>query len=374
MGIIELVRRLYYYYKFKLVQSHGIFLRLDKLVKFLLHKVTGQSELERLLLTTSDYSSTSEDIQAESTQSILYVRKLDSITIVRLYQSWMLSQQLMALRVQAEDSLSSIQDLSQILAKILNVKKCSHLNYNRKVALQRFMVCYKAIILFTGQIRSEMNVKVDASNGDHEQLLKSLFITLTPPGIEYQAVTPYWERLGFQQKDPTTDFRALGLFALRNLSLLAVRFPQMCSQSLALTRGGDINNYLPWACHVINFTSCLVELLKSRQASHLFIEAMFSHNDIDTSVIEDGIVIDVAQSVFITILMYILQDFDQYFYAFTAMQRSVLNDGDSMPIISMYPSAVKVYKNHFEYRLQCVWNPHEWITYNGILNALNINS
>ncbi|KAI3647381.1 hypothetical protein MP228_007602 [Amoeboaphelidium protococcarum] len=285
----------------------------------------------------------------------------------------MLSHQVMALRIQVEDSSTSIGDLSQILVKVLNVKKCSYLDQNGKDALHRFMVCYKAVILFTSQIRSEMTVKVDASNGDHEQLLRSLLITLTPPGIEYQAVTPDWERLGFQQKDPTTDFRALGLFALRSLSLLAVRFPEMCSQSLALTRGGDINNYLPWACHVINFTSWLVELLKSRQAFHLFIEAMFSNTGMDTFVIEDGIVIDVAQQVFITILMYILQDFDHYFYAFTAKQRSVLHNGDSMPIISMYPSAVKVYKNQFEYRLQCVWNPHEWITYNGILNALNIN-
>ncbi|KAI3642135.1 hypothetical protein MP228_011690 [Amoeboaphelidium protococcarum] len=373
MGIIELVRRLYYYYKFKLVQSHDIFLRLDKLIKFLLHKVTGQSELERLLLTTS------QDIQPESTQSILNVNKLDSIAISRLYQSWMLSHQLMALRIQVEDSSTSIQDLSQILSKVLNVKKCSYLDQNGKDALHRFMACYKAVILFTAKIRSEMTVKVDASNRDHEQLLRSLFITLTPPGIDYQAVTPDWERLGFQQKDPTTDFRALGLFALRSMSLLAVRFPEMCSESLALTRGrgdagGDINNYLPWACHVINFISWLVELLKSRQAFHLFIEAMFSNSGMDTFVIEDGIVIDLAQQVFITILMYILQDFDQYFYAFTAKQRSVLNNGDSMPIISMDPSAVKVYKNQFEYRLQCVWNPREWITYNGILNALNINS
>lgn len=80
--------------------------------------------------------------------------------------------------------------------------------------------------------------------------------------------------MGWQGKDPATDFRGGGLISLQNLLFLATRYPSLFSallhkshgdraQDIPLDEGGRGGEY-PFAAAGVNFTHMLIELLGLR--------------------------------------------------------------------------------------------------------------
>eukprot|EP00350_Pseudokeronopsis_sp_OXSARD2_P007955 CAMPEP_0170545174 /NCGR_PEP_ID=MMETSP0211-20121228/3658_1 /TAXON_ID=311385 /ORGANISM="Pseudokeronopsis sp., Strain OXSARD2" /LENGTH=186 /DNA_ID=CAMNT_0010849003 /DNA_START=239 /DNA_END=799 /DNA_ORIENTATION=- len=70
-----------------------------------------------------------------------------------------------------------------------------------------------------------MMVSYDEFNGDHEELLLSLYIkafNYDTPGFAppERLLTSEWEELGFQSNNPRTDFRGAGLLGLKCLKYL----------------------------------------------------------------------------------------------------------------------------------------------------------
>ena len=76
----------------------------------------------------------------------------------------------------------------------------------------------------------------DNENSSHQDMLRLLWSHAFPGEACTSLVDPRWTKMGWQQKDPSTDFRGAGLIALENLIYLAqvlyCCFPGDCSKCL----------------------------------------------------------------------------------------------------------------------------------------------
>lgn len=93
----------------------------------------------------------------------------------------------------------------------------------------------------------------DASNLVHEQQLMELWRRAFPDEPLEQRVTKQWGKLGFQGKDPATDFRGAGIYSLTNLLHLSERYQRFF--------GSLVASSFPFAITSINLTNVLFELL-----------------------------------------------------------------------------------------------------------------
>lgn len=92
---------------------------------------------------------------------------------------------------------------------------------------------------------------------EHEATLRELW-ALLGDGSEFQRVGKHWGQLGFQGKDPATDFRGQGALGLRNMIFFAKNHPEK-----AKSMTGPHEGILPFAIAVINISAHLLILLNT---------------------------------------------------------------------------------------------------------------
>lgn len=99
----------------------------------------------------------------------------------------------------------------------------------------------------------------DAQNPAHRALVLELFVALKPeaaanPPAEKDA---RWAEIGFQGKDPATDFRSMGLPGLKQLLYIAAAYPQETQAIVA-----SAPEY-PFACSCLNISKKLFDAVAS---------------------------------------------------------------------------------------------------------------
>ncbi|KAK8820098.1 hypothetical protein WA577_006167 [Blastocystis sp. JDR] len=85
------------------------------------------------------------------------------------------------------------------------------------------------------------NTPYDRENEEHEALLLQLWSNLKPDEELIARETDQWGDIGFQGRDPATDFRGLGLLSLSNLCYYALHHTDEaihCLLQSDVTRGG----------------------------------------------------------------------------------------------------------------------------------------
>ena len=92
---------------------------------------------------------------------------------------------------------------------------------------------------------------------DHEQGLQELWALL---GSEcaYARIGTHWGRVGFQGKDPSTDFRGQGALGLRNMVYFAKMHTEFARSMIATHE-----STLPYAISVINISAHLLSLVSA---------------------------------------------------------------------------------------------------------------
>lgn len=80
--------------------------------------------------------------------------------------------------------------------------------------------------------------------------------------------TTQWERIGFQGKDPSTDFRAMGMLGLDDLLYLATNFPATSARILAASH--HPLSWFSFAIVGINVTAYCLRLVRTRQLQLVF--------------------------------------------------------------------------------------------------------
>ena len=102
-------------------------------------------------------------------------------------------------------------------------------------------------------LRLERETAFDAGNQTHEDMLAEIW-GLLQPEVPFERVGKQWSCVGFQGKDPATDFRGQGLLGLR--SLLALCRSHTAAARRMLSREG-----FPLAIAAINISSFLTTLV-----------------------------------------------------------------------------------------------------------------
>uniref|UniRef100_A0A0D3BWP3 ELMO domain-containing protein n=1 Tax=Brassica oleracea var. oleracea TaxID=109376 RepID=A0A0D3BWP3_BRAOL len=111
------------------------------------------------------------------------------------------------------------------------------------------------------RLQNRMEVAYDTSIPQHQEALKGLWKLSFPEEELHAIVSEQWKEMGWQGKDPSTDFRGGGFISLENLLYFAKRFPKSF-QDLLRKQVGDRSVWeYPFAVAGINITFMLIQML-----------------------------------------------------------------------------------------------------------------
>lgn len=112
------------------------------------------------------------------------------------------------------------------------------------------------------RLKRRMKVNFDASKPDHQDALRALW-SASFPGEELKGlISDQWKEMGWQGKDPSTDFRGAGFISLENLLFFAKAF-STSFQNLLKKQGrkGPVLGY-PFAVAGVNITFMIMQMLE----------------------------------------------------------------------------------------------------------------
>jgi hypothetical protein len=83
-----------------------------------------------------------------------------------------------------------------------------------------------------------------------------------------ERINDRWHIIGFQGKDPSTDFRGMGLLGLDDLHYLASRYPTICARILS-TSHHPVSGF-SMAIVGINLTDLCLNMVRMRELQYHF--------------------------------------------------------------------------------------------------------
>eukprot|EP01041_Mallomonas_annulata_P007428 gene7428-15184_t len=122
----------------------------------------------------------------------------------------------------------------------------------------------RAIHILSSQMIKLQEELYDTTNKKHIQLLEK-FWDCMKPDIRRKGgmISEEWGELGFQGKDPSTDFRGMGVLGLYQLVYFS-EYHYTKAQTVLLS-SNHIRRYYPFAATGINITSFVLDLLKQKR-------------------------------------------------------------------------------------------------------------
>ena len=81
-------------------------------------------------------------------------------------------------------------------------------------------------------------------------------------------ITSQWGKIGFQGKDPATDFRGMGLLGLDDLFHLSKMHPDTCQRILSSSH--HVSSGFSMAIVGINLTDLALNLVRTREVQYHF--------------------------------------------------------------------------------------------------------
>lgn len=116
------------------------------------------------------------------------------------------------------------------------------------------------------KLQSQLEVAYDSSKVEHQEALRALWYVAFPE-IELRGlISEQWKEMGWQGKDPSTDFRGGGFISLENLLFFGRTFPKSF-QDLLQKRAGNRSLWeYPFAVAGVNITFMLIQMLDLQAA------------------------------------------------------------------------------------------------------------
>eukprot|EP01028_Stygiella_incarcerata_P009785 TRINITY_DN4736_c0_g1_i1.p1 TRINITY_DN4736_c0_g1~~TRINITY_DN4736_c0_g1_i1.p1 ORF type:complete len:589 (-),score=145.33 TRINITY_DN4736_c0_g1_i1:56-1774(-) len=108
----------------------------------------------------------------------------------------------------------------------------------------------------------ECGIEVSLNDDMHRSLLHRVWKKIAKGGSPPDGTSPQWQVIGFQGKDPSTDFRSVGLFGLKQLVCFVENHT-----SAAIDMSSTMRDY-PFSCAGLNITHVILNMLQ-----------MFDEND-----------------------------------------------------------------------------------------------
>lgn len=110
------------------------------------------------------------------------------------------------------------------------------------------------------EMREMADTAFDGQNAQHEEKLLRIWKELRPEEPLKERFSKQWQEIGFQGKDPATDFRGMGVLALDNLWWLATHHPDLARTMLKESKQRE--NWYFFALVGINLSSLMLDLLE----------------------------------------------------------------------------------------------------------------
>ncbi|WOL07156.1 ELMO domain-containing protein A-like isoform X2 [Canna indica] len=126
------------------------------------------------------------------------------------------------------------------------------------------------------RLQSRMNVAYDSTKKEHQEALRALWYTAYP-GVELHGlISNQWKEMGWQGKDPSTDFRGGGLMSLENLLFFAKNYPKSFQDLLQKKDGIRAMWEYPFSVAGVNITFMLKQMFDLQAAKpRSMVEAIF---------------------------------------------------------------------------------------------------
>ncbi len=213
-----------------------------RLWKFILHQWTGQCEIVRICGNKSKMHS------AEMT--------------MHFASSLKRSKRLIAQSKAVFNNESFI--VSSSMTEILAIK---HISQQNSLLTANLRNCLEQLNIINRAIAHILSLKTQAysdKNPQHVQLLQELWSNLRPNILRKGGrITEEWGELGFQGKDPATDFRGMGMLGLIQLVYFSKTVPEL---AISLLKQSQCESqYFPFAATGINVTAFIIEMLLERR-------------------------------------------------------------------------------------------------------------
>ncbi|KAH0874186.1 hypothetical protein HID58_071548 [Brassica napus] len=111
------------------------------------------------------------------------------------------------------------------------------------------------------RLQSRIDVAYDSSIPQHQEALRDLWKLAFPEEELHGIVSEQWKEMGWQGKDPSTDFRGGGFISLENLLFFAKNFPKSFRDLLRKQVGDRSVWEYPFAVAGVNITFMLIQML-----------------------------------------------------------------------------------------------------------------
>ncbi|XP_057949571.1 uncharacterized protein LOC131144741 isoform X2 [Malania oleifera] len=122
------------------------------------------------------------------------------------------------------------------------------------------------------RLKHRMKVYFDAARPDHQDALRALWSATYPEKELHGLVSDQWKDMGWQGKDPSTDFRGAGFISLENLLFFAKTFSRLLTK-----QGGKRAAWeYPFAVAGVNITFMIMQMLDlDASKPRTFVRAVF---------------------------------------------------------------------------------------------------
>ncbi|KAI5428244.1 hypothetical protein KIW84_033301 [Lathyrus oleraceus] len=111
------------------------------------------------------------------------------------------------------------------------------------------------------RLQSRIDVPYDSSIPEHQESLRALWNAAFPEEELRGLISEQWKDMGWQGKDPSTDFRGGGYISLENLLFFAKKFPKSFQDLLRKQEGDRSVWEYPFAVAGVNITFMLIQML-----------------------------------------------------------------------------------------------------------------
>jgi len=225
-----------------------VFLTCWRLYKFCFHLISGKSEIHRICLSWFDGK-----MVVEICRSLRYSKQLKNLTIP-LFNG-------------------SVFEVDQVVDEIVQKKKIKS-NQNNMILIKRNLNHSLNGLLFINKtmikIKEIIATEFDPKKQEHEELLESFWNNLKPE--TRRSSDERWTDLGFQNSNPSSDFRGMGLFGLVQLVYFSQMHTTQAQNVLLISSKHD--QYFPFAVCGINLSNFVVDLLKLRYLDQRLLDGL----------------------------------------------------------------------------------------------------
>ncbi|AQK45262.1 ELMO/CED-12 family protein [Zea mays] len=116
------------------------------------------------------------------------------------------------------------------------------------------------------RLQNRIEVQYDGSNLEHQKALEALWRSSFPGTELLGLVSDQWKEMGWQGKDPSTDFRGGGFISLENLLYFSRNYPKSFQELLRKQNGDRALWEYPFAVAGVNITFMLIQMLDLQAA------------------------------------------------------------------------------------------------------------